>query len=172
MSTLAKKLIGESESNSPDKMKSGRETRVYKITSRPDHLDQIEHMFKWMNMTAGGHSGSMLLSIDGDGAARVKIEKEGGELASPPDEFQPDHNGKPEFKVCMDSLNEPKMIIEAFKPVKCWVCPHCRQEIHEKHTFMEGKQEFHSDCKGALLRPPYDWTGVDPKWRALLEPKQ
>ena len=172
MSTLAKRLIGESKSNSPDKMKSGRETRTYKITSRPDHLDQIEHMFKWMNMTAGGHSGSMLLDIDGDGAARVKVEKEGGELASPPDEFQPSSGKGPEFKVCMDSLRVPKLIIEAFKPVKCWVCPHCRQEIHERHTFTEGDQEFHSDCKGALIFPPTDWSQISPEWRAILEPKK
>lgn len=163
-------MIGESESSSPAKMGSERQTRTYKITSRPEHLDQIEHMFKWMNMTAGGHSGSMLLSIDGDGAARVKVEKEGGELASPPEEFKPGSSGGPEFKVCMDSLTTPKQIIEAFKPVKCWVCPHCRQEIHEKHTFMEGEQEFHSGCKGALIRPPYDWSGVSPEWRAILEP--
>lgn len=168
MTNLARKLIGESDS--PAKTGRERETRTYKITSRPGHLDQIEHMFAWMNMTAGGHSGSMLLSIDGDGAARVRVEKEGGELAKPAEDFSGRGGKDPEFKVCMDSLSTPKQIVEAFKPVKCWVCPHCRQEIHEHHTYMEGEQEFHSDCKGALIRPPYDWSGIDPKWRAILEP--
>ncbi len=100
MSELAKQLIGETESNSPDKLRPGKETRTYKIEARPDHLDQIEHMFKWMNMTAGGHSGSMVLEIDGDGAARVNVKREGGELAKPQEEF--DRSKDPEFKVSLD----------------------------------------------------------------------
>jgi hypothetical protein len=71
-----------------------------------------------------------------------------------------------------ETLKVPKKIIEATRTETFWECPHCHQEIHEKHTFMEGEQEFHSDCKGALIRPPYDWSTVDQKWRTLLEPNK
>jgi hypothetical protein len=174
MSKLAKRLIGES---AVDKAESSykppkEETRTYTVTCRPEFLDQIEHMFSWMNSTASGHSGSMELSIDGDGAPRVHIEKKGGELAKPEEEFKPGSGPGPEFRVSLESLNTPKMIIETFKPQKIWVCPHCIQEIHEKHTFYRNEQEYHSDCKGALKRPPYDWSGVSPEWRALIEPKK
>ena len=69
-----------------------------------------------------------------------------------------------------ETLKVPKKIIEATRLEKFWECPHCHQEIHEHHSYMEGDQEFHSDCGGALIRPPTDWTGVDPKWRSLIEP--
>lgn len=153
-------------------MGSNRETRTYKITSRPEHLDQIEHMFRWMNMTAGGHSGSMLLSIDGDGAARVHIEKPEGELAKPPEDFKATSSGDPEFKVCMDSLNEVRQVIEAMKPGVAHHCPHCRKEIYEKHTYTEDGIERHSECKGAIKWPPVDWDKISPEWRAILEPKK
>lgn len=171
MSKLANRLIGESgKGGTPEK-----ETRTYKITCRSDHLDKLEHMFRWMNMTAGGHSGSMELGIDGDGSARVSVEKEGGELCKPEEEFKQKSTGGPEFKVYLETLNTPKKIIETFKLQPIWMCPHCSKEILEHHTYTEGDPlgehvEFHSDCKGALTRPPYDWTGIDPKWRALIEP--
>lgn len=164
MSLLARRLIGEA--HEPPK----RETRTYKITSRPEHLDQIEHMFRWMNMTAGGHSGSMLLSIDGDGAARVKIEKMEGDLAKPPEEFKPKSSGDPEFKVCMDNLNEVRQVLEVMEPSTVHFCPHCRTKIREKHTFVEDGIERHSECKGAIKWPPIDWGKISPEWRAALKP--
>ena len=74
MSSIATKLIGEAV----DKPKS--ESRVYTITARPDHLDIIEELFAWINSTRGGHSGTAKIGIDGDGAARVEIEKKDGDL--------------------------------------------------------------------------------------------
>ena len=62
----------------------------------------------------------------------------------------------------------PKAIIEAFKQVKFWECPHCHKEIHEKHSYTEEGQEFHSDCGGALILPSTDWSKVAPEWRAAL----
>lgn len=83
--------------------KPKRETRTYKITSRPDHLDQIEHLLHWINTTRGGHSGSAMLGIDGDGAARVEVEKEGGDLAKPDEEIKSRCDGKAEFEVYLES---------------------------------------------------------------------
>lgn len=62
----------------------------------------------------------------------------------------------------------PKPVIIDSRPVEYWRCPHCQQEIHEKHTYVHEGIEYHSDCKGAIIPPPYDWSKVDPKWRALL----
>lgn len=163
-------MIGESGSSSPDKMSSERETRTYTITSRPEHLDQVEHMFRWMNMAAGGHSGSMLLSIDGDGAARVKIEKQGGELAKPPEQFKTSSDKGPEFQVCMDNLNEVRQVLEVMRPTTVHFCPHCKTQIYEKHTYVENDVEYHAECKGAIKWPPIDWSTVSPEWRAILEP--
>lgn len=70
-----------------------------------------------------------------------------------------------------ETLKVPKAIIEAFKQVKFWECPHCHKEIHEHHSYEEEGQEFHSDCGGAFIRPPTDWSKIAPAWRALLEPK-
>ena len=36
------------------------------------------------------------------------------------------------------------------------VCPHCNQEIYEKHTYREGDVDYHTDCKGAIEFPPPD----------------
>lgn len=68
------------------------------------------------------------------------------------------------------ALKTPKPILVASRPVEYWQCPHCSEEIHEHHTYVEEGVEFHKDCGGALIRPPYDWSNVDPKWRTLLEP--
>lgn len=59
---------------------SDKETRTYAITARPDHLDKIEQLFSWMNMTRGGHSGEASIAVDGDGAARITVEREKGDL--------------------------------------------------------------------------------------------
>ena len=41
------------------------------------------------------------------------------------------------------------------------VCPHCKQEIYEKHEFTEdgGKTWRHSDCKGLIQR--FDENSID-----------
>ena len=90
VSVTIRQLVGES---------SAKETRTYKISCQPEYLDKIETLFRWMNMTAGGHSGTAQISIDGDGRPRVKIEKEDGELYKPDEDFEPNCSGKAEFKV-------------------------------------------------------------------------
>lgn len=60
--------------------KSPYETRTYTISARPEHLDKIEELFSWINSTRSGHSGAAKISVDGDGAARVTVEKKDGEL--------------------------------------------------------------------------------------------
>lgn len=75
MSTVSKdvrELIGED--------KAEKETRTYTISARSDHLDKIEELFSWINSTRSGHSGQAGIAVDGDGSARVTIEKKDGEL--------------------------------------------------------------------------------------------
>lgn len=153
VSNLAKRLIGES---------SDRETRTYNITADPEHLDELERFFSWINITRSGHSGSAQLYVDGDGRARVEISRKGAALKKPEEEIHSTSGGGPEYKVGLESLSENentldeiKLVIESTKPQKIHICPHCSQEIFEKHTFMEGDFmsghyiERHSDCKGA-----------------------
>lgn len=33
------------------------------------------------------------------------------------------------------------------------ICPHCNQEIYEKHTFYKDGVDYHSDCGGAIEFP-------------------
>lgn len=79
-----------------------RETRRYKVTADPEHLDQIEQLFWWVNSTHSGHSGSAKIYVDGDGAARVGIEKEEGELKRPEEEVHSRCDGEAEFSVCLE----------------------------------------------------------------------
>ena len=71
-------------------------------------------------------------------------------------------------QVISPDKNKPLPIIIDSRPVEFWRCPHCQQEIYEKHTYVEEGIERHSDCGGAITRPPYDWSKIDPQWRALL----
>lgn len=75
------------------------------------------------------------------------------------------------------TLDEAKPVLVKTRPVEYHECPHCGQEIFEKHTFIDGDYasgnyvERHSDCKGAIKFPPTDWSKISPEWRALLQPK-
>jgi len=62
----------------------------------------------------------------------------------------------------------PLPVIIEQRSVDYWKCPHCKQEIHEKHTYVEEGIDYHSDCKGAIKFPPTDWSKIDPQWRKLL----
>lgn len=97
MNATVQKVIGLRESD-----RSDRETRTYTISARPDHLDKIEELFAWINMTRSGHSGSAELGIDGDGAARVTVEGKDGELKKLEKDFQPGSGRGPEFKVYLN----------------------------------------------------------------------
>lgn len=66
-------------------------------------------------------------------------------------------------------------VIETTKPEKIHVCPHCSQEIYEKHTYMEGDImgehiTRHSDCGGAIKFPPIDPASI-PAWLKPYMPK-
>lgn len=68
------------------------------------------------------------------------------------------------------SRNEVKPVVVKTRQVEYHVCPHCDQEIFEKHTFIDGDfmgehVERHSDCGGAIKFPPVD---VSPAWKSLL----
>jgi len=163
MSSLASKLIGEAYE--PPK----RETRTYTVTARPDHLDQIETFFSWINSTRSGHSGSAKLYVDGDGAARVEIEKKGGELQHPEEgDIHDSGGGKPEFEVGLESVSinksTPLPVIQDTKPMTILRCPHCREEIYEKHSYRENGKDFHSDCGGAI-----EFPGPSPEEKAYFE---
>lgn len=79
----------------------GKETRTYTINARSEHLDKIEELFSWINSTRSGHSGGASISVDGDGAARVTIEKKDGDL-KPHDESKVHTSERIEFKVGLD----------------------------------------------------------------------
>lgn len=93
MNSLVQRALGEAREN---------ETRTYKVTAHPAHLDKIEELFWWMNSTRSGHSGSAKIYIDGDGAARVEIEKSDGELKKPDPEPKSKCDGEPEFSVGLE----------------------------------------------------------------------
>lgn len=71
-------------------------------------------------------------------------------------------------QVSSPDKNTPLPIIVEQRPVDYYVCPHCKQEIFEKHTYVEEGVERHAECKGAIKWPPTDWSKIDPQWRALL----
>jgi len=72
------------------------------------------------------------------------------------------------------SMAEAKPIVVKQRQVEFDACPHCGQEIFEKHTWIDGDfrsgnyMERHSDCGGAVIRKPFDWSTVSPEWRAML----
>lgn len=63
-------------------------------------------------------------------------------------------------RVIGESLKDkPLPVIEASRPVTYLMCPHCKTEIYEKHTYIEGDimaehTTRHSDCGGAIQMPP------------------
>lgn len=67
-------------------------------------------------------------------------------------------------------LNEVKPVIKGTRQIEVLMCPHCQQEILEKHMYWEAGVDRHRDCGGAIQMPPFDWSTVSPEWRALLEP--
>lgn len=64
--------------------------------------------------------------------------------------------------------NTPLPVIVDSRPVEFHRCPHCQQEIYEKHIYEQDGIDYHSDCKGAIKLPPTDWSKVSPEWRKLL----
>lgn len=58
------------------------------------------------------------------------------------------------------SSAEPKPVVIAQRSVDYWQCPHCNEEIHEKHSYAEepmnesSRVMVHSDCGGRFTPPP------------------
>lgn len=66
--------------------------------------------------------------------------------------------------------DQPKTVIEATRPTTYHVCPHCHQEIYEKHTYSEdnGLTERHSDCGGRIEWPEQPLESYSEPWRSML----
>lgn len=94
MDQTIKGIIGED--------KNPYETRTYTISARPEHLDKIEQLFSWINSTRSGHSGQAGIFVDGDGAARVTIEKKDGEIPKFSDKDTKQRSYNVEFTVGLD----------------------------------------------------------------------
>lgn len=60
-------------------------------------------------------------------------------------------------RVLKEDANLPLALPIVFKdkviPRGTMICPHCEQEIHEKHTYSENGKDFHSDCGGMIEFP-------------------
>ena len=64
-------------------------------------------------------------------------------------------------KLIVETINEtfknaPEKLVErGIREIYYDVCPHCKQEIHEKHEYTEdgGTTWRHSDCGGLIARP-------------------
>ena len=71
-----------------------------------------------------------------------------------------------------DYFNNPaKMIEKGIRQETYEVCPHCKQEIYEKHEYTDdgGKTWRHSDCKGLIVRPPLKPSELA-AWEKFLNP--
>lgn len=51
-------------------------------------------------------------------------------------------------------------VVESTKPVKIYLCPHCNEEILEKHTYVQEGIDHHSDCGKPIKWPEPDWSKV------------
>lgn len=65
---------------------------------------------------------------------------------------------------------EPLPVIQAVREATYMQCPHCRQEIYEKHTFCENGIDHHSDCGKPIKFPPPDPSTI-PDWLKPYMPK-
>ena len=83
--------------------KTEPEVRTYTVRCTPDALDKLELFFRWINSTAGGHSGTAALSIDGDGRPRFTVKRKGGELHDDPDKKEcANSKPTPEYHISID----------------------------------------------------------------------
>jgi hypothetical protein len=77
-----------------------KETRIYKLTAIPEHLNQIEKLLGWLRYCGNvGHSATAEVYIDGDGRARLDIDTD-RELSEPTEE-ELDNSGDPEIRVVL-----------------------------------------------------------------------
>lgn len=67
------------------------------------------------------------------------------------------------------NLSEVRPVVMAKRTVEVMQCPHCQQEILEKHIFEEGGVDHHRDCGGAIQLPGTDWSKVSADWQFLKD---
>lgn len=71
-------------------------------------------------------------------------------------------------KLIVETINDTftkapeKLIQRGVREIYYDICPHCKQEIHEKHEYTEdgGTTWRHSDCGGLIARPETPSEGV------------
>lgn len=64
-----------------EKKQKEEETRKYKVSGKPDQLDNLEKLLKWIEYCGNvGHSGTAEISVDGDGAAHLRFDGVSAEL--------------------------------------------------------------------------------------------
>lgn len=95
MNPLVRQLIAEQETETKGE-------RTYKISGRNDHLDELEKFFRWMNGTASGHSGAVQIAIDGDGAARMHVERVDSKDELHPRDEDVNGSGRVEMKISLE----------------------------------------------------------------------
>jgi len=73
-------------------------------------------------------------------------------------EVAKDHEDRTKAKMReygMESRDEVRAVIEDTRPVKFYRCPHCNEEIFEKHDYVdESGVTRHRGCGGAFKWPP------------------
>jgi len=63
-----------------------------------------------------------------------------------------------------------KLVERGVHEIKYDICPHCKQEIYEKHEYSEdgGITWRHSDCKGMISRPETPMEQISREWRPFV----
>lgn len=52
-----------------------KETKTYKISGPKEQLEQIDQLLSWIDYCCSvGHSATISLSVDGDGAASISVD--------------------------------------------------------------------------------------------------
>lgn len=73
-------------------MTEPNETRTYRITGRAEHLDNLERALSYMQWLGGwGSSRLVCFFVDGDGAVRLHVEREGTGILRPDADYRERH---------------------------------------------------------------------------------
>ncbi len=67
-----------------------------------------------------------------------------------------------------------KLVERGIREIQYDICPHCKQEIYEKHEYTEdgGVTWRHSDCKGLISRPETPMEQISREWRPFIAAAQ
>ena len=77
----------------------------------------------------------------------------------------------PVIRQVLGESAEPLPVIETTRAVKVLQCPHCQQEIHEKHVYVQEGVDYHSDCRKPIRMPAPDPASI-PDWLKPYMPKR